>query len=150
MYKQARKEAGFTLEDAAWRLNIAPRTLAKYEAGDLRVPPDTVCKMAELYCKPELPLLHCAQHCAIGRLYHPVIEPGNIATGTLALLKELKDVNERVHALINIAADGHISPEEAEEFEAILKELLELRDAIQRIKLLAIKKKEFRKEGQAA
>ena len=74
MYREARKEAGLTLEEAAWRLNVAPRTLGKYEAGELRVPPETVCRMGQVYHKPELPLHHCAQHCAIGCVYHPVFE----------------------------------------------------------------------------
>ena len=150
MYRQARKEAGLTLEEAAWRLNVAPRTLGKYESGDSRVPPEMAQRMGQVYNKPELPLHHCANHCAIGRLYHPVFELGNVATGTLQLMSELQDVNERMGSLVSIAADGHISPEELPEFESILKELTELGEAIERMKLLGIKKIASREEGQAA
>ena len=41
-------------------------------------------------------------------------------------MKKLQDVNKRVESLVNIAADGHISPEELPEFETILQELTEL------------------------
>lgn len=150
MYKQARKEAGMTLEEAAWRLNVAPRTLGKYEAGCLRVPPEIVLAMGQLYAKPELPLHHCAMKCAIGQVYHPVFEVGNIATGTLQLQNELHDVNLRLHELIRIAADGQITPEELPAFETILQELLELNEVIEQLKLLGIKTMGIRKEGQAA
>lgn len=140
MYREGRKEAGLTLEEAAWRLNVAPRTLGKYEAGELRVPPETVFCMGQIYNKPELPLHHCAEKCAIGRVYHPVFEIGNVATGTLQLMQELQDVNEQMNALIRIAADGRITPDEIPEFEAILQELTEMGEAIERMKLLGIKK----------
>lgn len=150
MYRQARKDAGLTLEEAAWRLNVAPRTLGKYESGELRVPPETAIRMGQVYNKPELPLHHCAGSCAIGRIYHPVFEIGNVATGTLQLMQELQDVNEQMNALIRIAADGRITPDEIPEFEAILQELTELGEAIERMKLLAIKKVGLGKEEVAA
>ena len=139
MYKQARKQARLSIEEAAFQLHIAPRTLCKYESGELRVPPETAIRMGQVYNMPELPLNHCAKHCAIGRIYHPVFELGNVATGTLQLMRELRDVNERMGALVNIAADGHISPEELPEFETILQELAELGEAIERMRLLAKK-----------
>jgi len=68
----------------------------------------------------------------------------------LQLQNELHDVNLRLHELIRIAADGQITPEELPAFETILQELSELSEAIQQLRLIGIKKKEFRKEGQAA
>lgn len=46
MYRTARKEAGLTLEEAAFWLHVAPRTLGKYESGELRVPEATVIQIA--------------------------------------------------------------------------------------------------------
>lgn len=150
MYKKARKEAGLSIEEAAWELNVSPETLKKYEAGRLRVPPDVVLKMGETYNKPELPLHHCAMKCAIGQVYHPVFEVGNIATGTLQLQQELHDVNLQLNELIRIAADGQLSPEELPAFEVILQELIELGEVIQQLRLLGIKKLGLRKEEQVA
>ena len=65
-------------------------------------------------------------------------------------MQELQDVNEQMNALIRIAADGRITPDEIPEFEAILQELTELGEAIERMKLLAIKKVGLGKEEVAA
>ncbi len=139
MYREARKAAGLTLEEAAWRLNVAPRTLGKYESGELQVPPDTVMRMGETYGEPELLPWHCSAKCPIGRVLRPVFQSGDLAIDTLALLKELRDVNDCVSALVEIAADGQIEPSEAREFKTVLKELDELKVAIERISLLGAK-----------
>lgn len=81
-----------------------------------------------------------------------MFQAGNVATDTLQLLKELRDVNECIASLIEVAADGEIEPGEVPEFEAALKELTELAEAIQRLKLLEarVKRKTERKEERAA
>jgi transcriptional regulator with XRE-family HTH domain len=139
MYREARKVAGLTLEEAAWRLAVAPRTLGKYESGELAVPPETVIRMGETYDEPELLPWHCSAKCPIGRVLRPVFQSGDLAIDTLALLKELRDVNDCVSALVEIAADGQVEPSEAPEFQAILKELGELKAAIDKISLLGAK-----------
>jgi len=54
MYKQARKEAGLSLEEASHRLHIGRRTLVNYENGHTIIPTELVVKMAEVYNKPEI------------------------------------------------------------------------------------------------
>ncbi len=139
MYKEARKQARLSIEEAAFRLHIAPRTLSKYESGELDVHPEMVVKMSELYGTHELPLEHCAKKCPIGRILQPVFKTGSVATDTLRVLKELRDVNECIPGLVEIAADGQIDNRELAEFQAHLKELSELADAIQKLKLLGAK-----------
>lgn len=152
MYRTARKEAGLTLEDAAWRLNVAPRTLGKYESGELRVPEATVIQMEKLYRKPGLSRRHCAEQCPIGLICQPVFQIGNVATNTLNLMCELGDVNERMSSLMSIASDGQVTAEEQVEFEAILRELEDLRVAIERMNLLgvAVAHENQGREAQAA
>ena len=111
-----------------------------------RTPPDVVLRMGPVYDRPELPLRHCAEKCPIGRVYHPVFNLGDVATGTLQLMSELQDVNNKMGSLVSIAADGKITPEELPEFELILKELTELGEAIERMKLLGLKRKVIGKE----
>lgn len=66
MYKIARKRAGLTVEEAAFRLHVAPRTLAKYESGENTPPPEVVLGMARAYHQ-SLPVQHyCRKCCAIG------------------------------------------------------------------------------------
>lgn len=139
MYRTARKEAGLTLEEAAWRLNVAPRTLGKYESGELDVRPEMALKMGGIYGLPEMLPEHCSKSCPIGRVLQPVFRVGNVATDTLRLLKELRDVNECISGLVEIAADGEVEPNEMSEFESALRELGELAEAIQKLKLLGAK-----------
>lgn len=139
MYKEARKKAGLSIEEAAYRLNIAPRTLCKYESGELNVPPDMALKMSQIYGMPELAPWHCAKRCAIGRVFCPVFQMGDLATDTLRLMRELRDVNERIGDLVDIAADGEVESNELSAFQDVVKELSELGEAIEKIKLLATK-----------
>lgn len=149
MYKEARKQAGLSLDEAAYRLSVAPRTLAKYEAGELRVPCEIVVKMAEIYREPELVAWHCATQCAAGRLLKPVYESGELATNSLALLKELNDVNACMGRLVAMAADGRITLAEEVEFERVMQELAELKAAIERMELLAQKMRQERRKAAA-
>lgn len=69
MYREGRKEAGLSIEEAAWRLHIAPRTLIKYEAGDTVPSPEVVLEMSREYHMPWLTQVYCREHCAIGAAY---------------------------------------------------------------------------------
>lgn len=52
LYKLCRTSAGFTQEQAAELLNIAPRTLSDCENGKTRVPDDIVDAMSNHYKSP--------------------------------------------------------------------------------------------------
>lgn len=68
MYKEARKMAGFSTEEAALRTNVAVRTLMKYESGDITPSPDVVVKMSRMYHQPWLTQYYC-RRCEIGKAY---------------------------------------------------------------------------------
>ena len=69
MYKTSRKSANLSIEESAFRLHIAPRTLCKYEAGETVPGPEVVLAMSREYGKPEMTLTYCRENCAIGRAY---------------------------------------------------------------------------------
>lgn len=138
MYKEARNKARLSMEEAAFRANIGTRTLAKYEAGKTP-PPDVALKLAEVYEDPDLIASYCSRECPIGRIFRPEVKTVDIAVATLRLLSELKDVNETIDRLIQIARDGQISSAEISDFERILKELGELHQEIEWMKLLGLK-----------
>lgn len=46
MYAGARKGAGLSIEEAAFQIHIAPRTLVKYEHGESTPGPDVVLAMS--------------------------------------------------------------------------------------------------------
>lgn len=49
IYKNARRAAGLTQEQAAEQLYISVRSLAEYEAGRTTPPDDVACRMIDVY-----------------------------------------------------------------------------------------------------
>lgn len=99
MYKEARKRAGLSIEEAAFQLHIAPRTLCKYEAGETVPPPETVLGMSRLYKAPRLPRLHCRLDCAIGAAYAYEVLTG-INSDVQSVISSLRqEVEEAVSVL---------------------------------------------------
>lgn len=47
--KEARKRANMTVERASEAINVNPRTLAKYENGEISIPRDALLRMADAY-----------------------------------------------------------------------------------------------------
>ncbi|WP_084665647.1 helix-turn-helix domain-containing protein [Thermanaeromonas toyohensis] len=137
MFREARKQAGLSREEAAARLHIGTRTLFAYESGQSVVPPEIVLKMAEVYNRPDLPANYCAKMCPIGQLIAHHFEKTNVATMVLGLLKELEDVEKVKSRLISIAADGQVDENERPEFQQIVKEVVELEREIGELKQFA-------------
>ncbi|GAV24771.1 transcriptional regulator [Carboxydothermus islandicus] len=139
MLKEARKKAGLSIQEAAFRLHIGARTLVSYENGHTMVPPDVILKAAEVYNEPMLCARYCAKSCPIGQVYANPVEIKDLAIAVLGLLKEEADVHRTVNRLIDITHDGIITEDEMEEFKKILQELIELEQRIQALKLWAVK-----------
>lgn len=139
MYKSARKEAGFSIQEAAWQLHVGSRTLTNYEQGYTIPPPEVVLNMVKLYNCPELTAKYCAKICPIGQVYAHCYERNNMATTVLSLLKEFTDVEKLKDKLIAIACDNRLDESEIPEFRDILKEAIELEKAIGELKQWAEK-----------
>lgn len=67
-FKLARKEAGLTVEEAAFRIHVSPRALSNYESGQRVPPPDVVAGMAREYKRPDLIREYCGE-CPIGQAF---------------------------------------------------------------------------------
>ncbi len=139
MFRCARNKAGLSREEAACRLYIGSRTLADYESGRTIAPPDVVMRMSEVYQEPTLPADYCSKVCPIGQVLAHRIERSEFAVTVLRVLKEFADVERMKDSLIQIAADGEISPHEVNEFEIIMKEMIELEKQICELKYFALK-----------
>jgi transcriptional regulator with XRE-family HTH domain len=137
MYKAARKAAGLSIEEAAWRLHIGNRTLFNYENGHTLVPPEVALKMAEVYGQPALTARYCAEECAIGQAYAYPVESKNLPALVLGVIKEQNDVRQIRDKLIELAADGEITEQEMPEFQRVLDELMDLEQKIEALKLWA-------------
>ena len=147
-YFTARKQAALyndklnSREYAAELIGCSVSTLSDYELGLTKiVPPDRVCKMADLYNAPELRNQYCASECPIGRYLSPVTNIGALETVTLKLIHKLRPAMiESLKAdLIQIAQDGKIDAEEKPIFDDCLLALTELKQTIDELTLLASK-----------
>lgn len=67
IYTRSRLSSARSRADAAWKLHISDRTLARYELEESEPPPDIVSRMADLYEDPCLEGQYCSEICAIGR-----------------------------------------------------------------------------------
>ncbi len=139
MLRAARNTAGISREEAAHRLYIGTRTLADYESCRTVAPPDVVMRMAEVYREPALPADYCSTVCPIGQVLAHSINRSEFAVTVLRVLKEFADVERLRDNLIHIASDGKINPHEANEFKAIMKEMVELERSIGELKFFALR-----------
>lgn len=130
MLKECMNNYPGTQEDAAYALNVAPRTLAKYLAED-RAPAEIVIGISEICNAPELPLMYCAARCPIGRSYIPQIEKLDCPQATLRVMSELRDVVEAQIEMVAINRDGKLTEDEIPAQEAIIREMTELIQAMQ-------------------
>jgi len=139
MYREARNRAKLSREESAHRLYIGTRTLADYESGRTIAPPDVVMRMATVYQEPELPADYCSKICPIGQVLAHSLDRSEFAVTVLRVLKEFADVERVKEMLVCIAADGELHQHEVGEFEAILKEMVELEKRIGELKYFALR-----------
>jgi transcriptional regulator with XRE-family HTH domain len=140
-YKVARKAVGLSIEEAAFRLYIAPRTLQNYE--DKNTPPaDVVLKMAKEYHRPELTNLYCRETCPIGQAYsYEVLE--NIDTSLPAVmiklhteLEEAREVfNKALRLVVNKRERADFSDKEWSEFCEVIQDFLDVEHVVEVLKL---------------
>ena len=139
MLRTARNKAKLTREEAAHRIYVGTRTLADYESGKTIAPPDVVLKMSEVYQEPELTADYCKKTCPIGQILAHSLDRSEFAVTVLWILKEFADVERLKDNLVNIAADGQLQDHEMDEFQAILKEMVELEKRICELKYFALR-----------
>ena len=139
MFKTARSTAGISRECAAHQLYIGTRTLADYESGRTITPPDVAMRMADVYKEPALPAAYCAKVCPIGQVLAHSFDMPAFAVTVLRVLKEFADMEQLRDRLIEIAADGELRQQEADDFERILKEAVELEKRIGELKIFALR-----------
>lgn len=140
MFKDARNRAGLSRDEAAFRLHIGTRTLTNYEHQITVTPPEVALKMQEVYQDPTLTARYCSEYCPIGQVFaHSVPEHLDFCQAVMGLLKEHNDVSKIREALMEIASDGVITPDELPDFERVLDELIDLEKRIEEVKLAAAK-----------
>lgn len=113
IYKEARQRAHMTVEAAAEMLNIAPRSLQHYEAGDRAVPDDVVADMIGAYNTPFLGYLHLRSN-AVGKMVLPDVcetGPARCAIKTTLATDEVPAIARK---MLTISEDDRIDSSEIE------------------------------------
>lgn len=135
IYRVCRESLGLTRERASELLEwISPDRIDRIERGSLPHP-DEVLRMAECYRKPELCNDYCSHSCQIGQLLVPEVQSKDLANIVLELLSTLNTLDADKTRLIEITADGEVSPDEYADFAAIEQQLERISMAVDSMKL---------------
>jgi transcriptional regulator with XRE-family HTH domain len=130
IYQAARMAAGMTQERAAELLGCSVRTIAAYEQ-DERIPfYDTVDRMIDIYQTPFLAVQNLRANAALARQVLPAVQPTNLSQAFLHLQKEMNDFLKLRDEMLDIVDDGVIDPAERPQWDAIVKELNDICQAI--------------------
>lgn len=138
LIQKARKAAGLTQEQAAERIGVSVRTLAKYESYEVLPTDHTVARMIHIFNDKTLGYTYFAQETEVGcSIFEPIPEASGIAAKALqyhlALLKAIEDYRQ----LESICCDDRITLEEKSVFSVIAQRCKELAAKAHAIALLA-------------
>ena len=117
IYKTARKRAELTREAAAEELNIATRTLDKYESMDGTPPDDVVRMMCILYNNRFLAYQHLKKS-PLGE-FLPELSENNLQGATLGVVSSVNGLNSLLNEIVDICVDGKINEQEQAVWERI-------------------------------
>jgi transcriptional regulator with XRE-family HTH domain len=141
MYRDARRQAGMSIEDAAYRLHIGTRTLTNYEHGVTIPPPEVVASMARVYNHPGLTVRYCRMECTIGRLFgYEILDAidASLPSVVMKLAAELDEaramVGQLLHLVPNKQRRSDFREDEWREFTAIIQEFFDVEHAIEVLK----------------
>ena len=138
IYKKARRVAGMTQERWAEALGVAVDSIRRYENGE-RMPDDTTVRvMAELSGLTILELWHLRGKSVIAERRLPEVEHVPLPEAVIGLLLQVRELTPRVDALLEIAQDGQVTPDEVELYEQICAELGEVIRAAMAVRYAAI------------
>lgn len=141
MYRDARRRAGLSIEDAAYRLHVGVRTLVNYEHGVTVPPPEVAAAMARVYGDPSITTRYCREECAIGRSFgYEVLDA--VDTGLAAItmklaaeMEEARDVLGRLlHLVPNKRARSDFTDSEWREFTEALQEFMDVEHTVEVLK----------------
>ena len=137
VYRICREQAGYTQEGAAERLPCSVRQLARYESGEAPVPDDIAYQMVVLYDSQLLAVQHLRLVSHVAADVLPPVVVLDLPRAAIRIINQVRRFAERhrEQALLDIAEDGVISPDERPLFDQIMEELHDLVQAIMELGL---------------
>lgn len=136
IYFRSREEAGLTRAEASEAMvYVSESRIDKIENDRTIVQPSDVVAMASAYKKPSLCNYYCTHECRIGQDTVAEIHPSNLAELSLGIFNSLNTLNAQKDRLMEIAEDGTIRDDEAEDFIKIQENLNKISITIESLKL---------------
>lgn len=121
-------------EGAAQLTGIDAWKLAKIENGITAPYPDEVIMMSDIYHAPELRYRYCRECCPLGKNM-PEIEEESLDRLTIKTLARMDRLQKDAKILLDVVADGKVSPIEREELEKVIQNMDELNEINQNLKV---------------
>lgn len=125
IYYNARRTAGLTQERWAEVLGLSVEAVRQYETDKI-TPSDTVVKrMIEVAALPALGYWHLCHKSSLMRDALPPVERLPLAQAVVQLLARMRefDREHRDDALLTIAEDGRVDPDELPHFKQVVRDL---------------------------
>ncbi len=122
-------------EGASEELGIDRTRLARIELGSLNPYPEEVLLMADYYDAPELANFYCSRMCPLGKKTVPPAEAQNIDRLTIRIISALDDADGIAEAILDIAEDGIITPDESERLQQVIAALEKIEVTAQEMKI---------------
>ena len=125
IYYSARQTAGLTQERWAEALGLSVEAVRQYETDRILPSDAVVVRMAELAILAPLGYWHLRHKSEIAAAELPPVERLPLAQAVVQLLSSVREFQEkhREDALLLIAADGIVDPEEEPRFKEIVRDL---------------------------
>ncbi|MFW6287143.1 MAG: helix-turn-helix domain-containing protein [bacterium] len=142
--RNARKEIYTNGEDMAHEIGWSEKTYRQYEKDDkLLPPPDIALKICKILNRPSLFINYLNQlfeeegYAAMDlKWFLPLFNTfQDLREAVLTTIKEIRDVTNLEHTIIDISLDGKISNTEKADIYNYLREVNDLIDALMHLKL---------------
>ena len=131
-----------TQQGAAELLDVAsPETIGRWERDEALPSNINVRRMAQVYNAPELMTNYCATICPIGCGRIAPVQDECFERTAIKLFNEAQGLGDIAKALLLIASDGRVRPDEVADFQDAVKKLGSLKTVIDALQLYAEKNK---------
>ncbi len=135
-YQLSREAAGLTRERAGELMDfVSDDRIEKIESERSLPHPEEVLAMSQCYRDARLCNYYCSHECPIGQVYVPEIELKSLSQITLETVNAINSLDRRKDRLIEIAVDGRINPDEQADFDDIRRELDNISQAVQTLRM---------------
>jgi len=145
-YREARLKAAAyneklaTQQGAAEALDVSsPETIGRWERDEVIPSNINVRRMAQLYRAPELMQNYCATQCPLGCGRVTPVQDECFERTAIKLFNEAQEVGDVAKALLLIASDGRVRPDEVAAFQNVVKKLGSLKTVIDALQIYAEK-----------